>query len=387
MITTDGKSILGKFLVGQAPAYASYIAVGCGYNPDSVSYLDDFSAKSELDFEMFRVPITSRSFYVENGVSKIVFGAELPTQDRFSFTEAGVYSAGSNPIASGSDSRILYSFSSTEAWERHEGADTFSLVSTSIASTGNAGILNSPTEYFAAPYPTLIDSTLPIFENPARIQYKEQPRFFESSIVIPGGYSTINTASTTWVFDSDSHKNHLHLTGQNLSLDQNSPSDKLSLAFSILNVETTSSEGTPDLTPNVDILVQFSSDETETTAGEYAQMQVSITGTDYTGNDDYTYFVKTQTIGDLKKTASFSWGAVKVVKVYVQSSEDNDTLVVLDGLRFENAFDNVANPAYGLVSYAPIFNVVSGNYVPVLKEENSKNILQINFDIDINEES
>ncbi len=386
MITTDGKSILGKFLVGQAPAYASYIAVGCGHNPTSSSASADFSAKSELDFEMFRVPITSRSFYVEGGVSKVVFGAELPTQDRFSFTEAGIYSAGSNPIATGSDSRILYSFSSAESWERHEGASTSSLVSTSIASTGNAGLLNSPTQYFAAPYPTLIDSTLPIFENPARIGYKEQPRFYESSIVIPGGYSNINTTPTTWTFDSEDHKKHLHLTGQNLNLDQNSPSDKLSLAFSILNVKTTTSGGTPDLTPDVKILVQFSSDETETGAGEYAQMQISIGNADYSASG-YTYFVKTQTIGELKKSASFSWGAVKVVKVYVESSEGNDTLVLLDGLRFENSFDNIANPAYGLVSYAPIFNIQSTNYVPVLKEENSKNILQINFDIDINEES
>lgn len=386
MITTDGKSILGKFLVGQAPAYASYLAVGCGHNPTSSSAITDFSAKTELDFEMFRVPITSRSFYVENGVSKIVFGAELPTQDRFSFTEAGIYSAGTNPIATGSDSRILYSFSSTESWERHDNSGTSSLVSTSIASTGNQGVLNSPTAYFSSPYPTLIDSTLPIFENPARIQYKEQPRFYESSIVIPGGYSTINTQSTTWTFDQESHKYHLHLTGQNLTLDQNSPSDKLTLAFSVLNVGT-SAASTAELTPKVDILIQFSSDETETNAGEYAQMQITVDNADYASNNGYTYFIRSQTIGDLKKSASFSWGAVKVVKVFVQSSEDDNTLILLDGLRFENSFDNIANPAYGLVSYAPIYNVVSTNYQPALKEENSKNILQINFDIDINEES
>ena len=30
MITNSGKSIIAKYLIGQAPAYASYIAVGCG---------------------------------------------------------------------------------------------------------------------------------------------------------------------------------------------------------------------------------------------------------------------------------------------------------------------------------------------------------------------
>jgi len=33
MITEVGKDILGRYLVGTAPAYASYIAVGCGAQP------------------------------------------------------------------------------------------------------------------------------------------------------------------------------------------------------------------------------------------------------------------------------------------------------------------------------------------------------------------
>ena len=33
MITNTGKSIIGKYLLGQAPAYASYIAIGCGAQP------------------------------------------------------------------------------------------------------------------------------------------------------------------------------------------------------------------------------------------------------------------------------------------------------------------------------------------------------------------
>ncbi len=33
MITNTGKSIMAKYLVGQAPAYASHIAIGCGAKP------------------------------------------------------------------------------------------------------------------------------------------------------------------------------------------------------------------------------------------------------------------------------------------------------------------------------------------------------------------
>ena len=33
MITNTGKEILSKYLIGTAPAYASYLAVGCGSKP------------------------------------------------------------------------------------------------------------------------------------------------------------------------------------------------------------------------------------------------------------------------------------------------------------------------------------------------------------------
>ena len=39
MITNEGKGILAKYLVGQAPAFASFIAIGCGAKPVSSSHI------------------------------------------------------------------------------------------------------------------------------------------------------------------------------------------------------------------------------------------------------------------------------------------------------------------------------------------------------------
>ena len=86
MITNIGKNILAKYLVGQTPSYASHIAVGCGPKPlvsDNTTTMPDYSNKSSLEFEMFRVPIISRGFVDEGGVSKVVLTAELPTQERW----------------------------------------------------------------------------------------------------------------------------------------------------------------------------------------------------------------------------------------------------------------------------------------------------------------
>ena len=33
MITDNGKELISKYLIGQAPAYASHIAIGCGAKP------------------------------------------------------------------------------------------------------------------------------------------------------------------------------------------------------------------------------------------------------------------------------------------------------------------------------------------------------------------
>jgi hypothetical protein len=120
MITNAGKNILAKYLVGQTSSYASHIAIGCGVTPlaldaDLTGY--DFSDKKSLSFEMFRVPIISRGFVNEDGLSKVVLTAELPTQERYEITEVGVYSGASNPAAGSFDSKNVYSFSDVEDWK------------------------------------------------------------------------------------------------------------------------------------------------------------------------------------------------------------------------------------------------------------------------------
>jgi hypothetical protein len=60
MITNIGKNILGKYLAGETPAYAGYIAVGCGAQP--VTSFGNYATKTELDFEMFRLPIISKGY-------------------------------------------------------------------------------------------------------------------------------------------------------------------------------------------------------------------------------------------------------------------------------------------------------------------------------------
>ena len=119
MITNDGKEVLSKFLLGQAPSYATHISVGCGATPlDSDDALPlDMATKQVMDFEMLRVPISSRGFVEEDGAIKLSLTAQLPTENRYEITEVGLWSAGNNSLARGFDSRMIFDFE--ENWQAH----------------------------------------------------------------------------------------------------------------------------------------------------------------------------------------------------------------------------------------------------------------------------
>ena len=68
MITEAGKQLIAKYLLGQAPSYASFISFGCGAVEEtdgSGNILPPDPNKQVMDFELIRVPITSRSYLVD----------------------------------------------------------------------------------------------------------------------------------------------------------------------------------------------------------------------------------------------------------------------------------------------------------------------------------
>jgi len=200
MITETGKNILAKYLIGQAPAYASYIAIGCGSRPlDPGAPIQDYTQKELLDFEMFRVPIVSRGYVTEldnndEPVSKVVFTAELPTEERYEITEIGVYSAASNPSALNTDSRTLFSFNDqNELWEYH----------TQVSATAippkyaplDTGVGN---DTIGVPEPVFnVNSDNEIFTNPGRLTRNEVPRFLNNSLAIIGNDADLSLNKKT----------------------------------------------------------------------------------------------------------------------------------------------------------------------------------------------
>lgn len=276
MITNTGKSIIIKYLLGQAPAYASYIAAGCGAKPveqmtftitakaiesnvarvtigthnfaigdyvtisnvdttfdgvhqitaiggTTISYAKtasnvasfasptiisptgkasrNYSNKTTMDYEMFRIPITSRGYVKEDGVSKVVLTGNIPSTDRYEITELGLYSAASNPSAPSSDSRSLFLFLGNESWEYHNELASIAIptvlnkLDTDAGLPGaidqnNTEIASTDAECFIA------DSSNSTFESELRLARQERTRNLGPSIYLRGDSSKIITTAS-----------------------------------------------------------------------------------------------------------------------------------------------------------------------------------------------
>lgn len=336
----------------------------------------NYADKKSLNFEMFRIPIVSRGILTENNTTKIVFSGELPTNERYGMTEIGIYPSGSNPIASGIDSRILFNFSNTENWEYH--SDIIEVPEDKTTGVGDTtGNISATTSQSL-----IINSSDPIFDVSSRLNAKEQPRFETKTILVRGNAATINAnTNVTTGFWTVNSGDHIHHTDVSFNFDKNSADDEIKIAFSILpNTQT----ATVFSNMTLKAIVQFTSSE-NVAGGEHADIQISLDNTALTAtNSNSRYYVVTTKLKDLVRTSNFNWSEVNTIKIYssveISGTPSANYWVAFDALRFENITSAEANPLYGLAGYS-ILSKSDAN-LPVVKEPNTNNIIEFKFSLD-----
>lgn len=387
MITNVGKNLLAKYLVGQTTSYASHIAIGCGPKPVASDYpftnseLDAIRDKKSLDFEMLRMPIISRGFVDEDGLSKIVLTAELPTAERYEITEVGIFSAASNPVAGAFDSKNVYSFTDTDDWKYSQAGGAPVVIPPKLEPLdGNDanGTINISDKVFA----TNADNR--IFTSDDRVERNERCRFLNNIIVMRGDTSTI-TVNAQGEMQASSTSDYIRLDSPSVNFSKNSPLDELRLAFSIAS-KVEDSLTVPD---NVKILIEFS--HVNPTGGqEYAKFQVDIddqaftagVSTDKRNLQENRYVVSAKQFQNIKKTTGFLWDQVSLSKIYVQITKSgipsNSFYLCLDGLRLENVTST--NSLYGLTGYSVIKNKQER---PIIKSANTTNYIEFRFALDV----
>ena len=384
MITNTGKTIIGKYMLGQAPAYASFLAVGCGPTPlETGDVADNFATKENLDFEMFRVPISSRGFVNEGGINKIVLTAELPTEERYEISEVGLYSAGSNPSAGAYDSKTVFAFTTGENWQHHtaSAATAIDTVTAPLDDPEDDNVIAVADPVFQ----TNADNS--IFYKSSRANRYERCRFLNNVILIQGDDSDLTVSEdsgpTLDHFVIEEGSNHIHLTGANIDFTRNSPIDELRLAFSLVSKNGNSSA----IPETIRILVDFAS--TDTTTGEFARFEAELNHgssgnlensiADFEAN---RYFVISKQLQELYTSANFTWNAVTVVKIYACVIDggvpSQDYYIALDAMRLENIA--TVNPLYGLTGYSIIKN---DNAETIVKSPNTSNYVEFRFSIGV----
>ena len=381
MITNTGKTILAKYLIGSAPAYASHIALGVGPKPlSSADEFGDYSTKENLDFEVLRVPITSRGYvYDEAGAANIVFSADLPGDQRYLFTEVGVYSGRSNPSAGNRDSRMLYTFTQSENWEFHDEATASSVPVVSGELTGESDDIIDPTDDEGGELTAFIGkSNDTTFSTSTRTVDQELPRFLDTALFLRGDMSTLleeeYNDSRVYLSSGD----HIHKTGISVDFDKNSSQDELKLAFAVVHKDPAQSEAVG----GVRILVEFASSDV-VDPDNFARLHINLTNADQSFATNRYAFVDS-TLGNLEKSAGFTWDSVTSAKIYAtvfdtaSETPSDKFYVALDGLRFENK--TAQNPLYGLSGYTVI---KTDDGQPITKATNTSNIVEFRYGMDV----
>jgi hypothetical protein len=381
MITTNGKNIVAKYLLNQAPEFASHIAIGVGGQAYPTSSSATFSASVQsLEFEIARVPILSKGLLKEDGQEKIVFKAELPIEQRFQITELGLYPAATNAVAGNFDSRIVSTFSNSEPWaysnNLNDSGTVLYIGPVPIADSpvGNIDIYNPSWDDFI-----FINSNSPIFEYSDRINRGEPPRYLNRSLSVSGSTSVVNSlmpASSASINISSSSSYYVENNSINLNLGKNLPTDEIKLAFSVMSLARA---GIPASAPkNVKIRLEFLNNSGVSTSRAFTN--ISLRDTDI---DLMRYQVVTKKLSDFVTTENFSWSSVNGIRIYTCIHDDShvsngEHFVLYDGIRFEN-----------VSSYNPLYSLVAAEYIktldenPILKRENSTSYVEYRFGIGV----
>lgn len=367
MITTTGKNLIAKYLLNQAPEFASHIGIGVGGNAisqsSSVTFLEDAQS---LNFEVTRVPILSRGLIKEDGTEKIVFKAQLPTDQRLQITEIGLFPAERNVLAERYDSKILATFTNAETWTYHQLGSASVVTSPlneeiPIDTLGNIDEALVDLEQFS-----FVNSDSSAFEFSQRKDRNEQPRYLAKSLFTFGNSASINS---NFIYSEDSY--YAENNTVNINMGNNLPTDEIKLAFSLLSRDLLE-----ETSPNIGVrfVLKFINNVPGTPS---ASVGIYVPGENF---DTGRYQVATVNLSDFISETNFSWSNINTIRIYscVDDNTPENYFLSLDGLKIDNV--STINPLYGLTAAEYI---ETPDEYPVLKRENSISYIEYRFGLGV----
>lgn len=280
-----------SFTVSPSPSVALY---------NATITIQTSPAKQVLDFEMFRIPITSRGYINDNGVNKIILTAELPTEERYEISEVGIFSAGSNSTAGSADSKTITAFSGRENWQYNTGTSLSTPATIVSISDTSYNIITT-----ADAFQTTSDNSV-FLNSTIRSDRYETCRYLNNIYMLRG--STGNITGSAGSFTKVSSSKFLQITNQTVDLSRNSTSDVLKVALSLIATDGIGS-AVPD---KLKVLIEFANGD----GTQYARLEQESTEFEYLDN---RYLVISKRLDELTYTTIFDWKEVSVIRVYVST--------------------------------------------------------------------
>jgi len=451
MITNQGKEIISKYLLSQVPSYATHIAVGCGATPldgnDTAPSTITLLEKEILDFEMFRVPITSKGFVNQEYNFEITNKQLTSNIATLTTSIAHNISIGDSVIITGIDS----TFNGTYSVSGVPTSTTFnySLTHTNISSTavspvGNVNVSKTKVS-LTAELPTseryeiteigvwsAPSNTLAInFDSKIIFDFSESWKGHGTSIydpviktnlgnntvdIVDGGNKIFYALTSDPLFQDSVRKNrkegpryltttlmmrgdastitgssgswigsgeHIHLNGISFDISRNSANDILKLAFSLVD-KTEIAGALPD---NVKILIQFYKNEDEKTATGYATAEIQIAGTEFSGTgpefSGNRYHVVDIPISDLITSTGFSAPTIRVCRIFTQITSSSLTPSTDHYLAFDAFRIENVTTTNPLYKLSGYSVVRNSTGYPIVKNKNTNNYIDFRFNLGI----
>jgi len=292
-------SIISNSLITVSPGSKEFLE-------NATLLIDVDPNKKTVDFEMFRVPITSKGYINDNGTNKVILTAQLPSEERYEITEVGVYSAGSNSFAGRFDSKTITAFSGSENWELSiDNSLVGPALDNPIFQEFETSVVNSFNN-ISTNAPAIKTSTSNgLFADVTRSARYERPRYLSNVFLLRGDTSYISKNQNS--LQVNGNPAYLQLVGQNLDFSRNAGSDSIKLAFSLVVVNGASFE----IPKSTRVVVEFSNPD----GSQFARMNVEATDLEYRFAEN-RYVVAEKRLDELFYTSQFSWKTVDTLKIY-----------------------------------------------------------------------
>lgn len=446
MITKTGKNILTKYLIGQAPAYASYIAIGCGAKP--VAELTFAVTKKQATTTKVTLTVPSHKFNVGSsvyvrGVDSRINGSHTVSQvttntiafaysgdaitqedlspngnvsfnfedkNRLDFEMFRVPIISRGYVNEDNVSKIVLTaeLPSEERYEITEvgifSAGANSQVGSSDSKTIYAFTQDENWEHHKTS--TAID--IPIIYSP--LDGSEENNIIDQidSVFQTNADNRIftNTSRTQKYERCRFFNNVVMMRGNsaNLSLTQTNHlnpetgSEHIHLTGATLdfnrNLPTdelkfaftvADRDGTANSVPDsVRILLEFASTDVFGT-GQWARFEVNIENGTGVGQQDFAnnrYVVATKQLQELYKSSGFTWSSVDVVKIYATVIKDG-----APSADFYTCFDAIRlennNQMNPLYGMTGYSVIKNTDSAPIIKLANTTNYIEFRFALDV----